>query len=104
MRNALIFNIPNWDPSNCTEIPSDSVQSWAIDPATGALAFVQNAPSGGSYPRQFSINKDGSLAAVGLQFGASVVIIQRNVTDGTFGEFVAEIGIPGQITSVIFDD
>jgi 6-phosphogluconolactonase (cycloisomerase 2 family) len=104
LRNALIFNIPNWDPTNSTLIPSDSLQSWAIDHATGALTFNQNAPAGGSYPRQFSVNKDGSLAAVGLQYSASVAIIQRNATDGTFGDFIAEIGIPGQITSVIFDD
>lgn len=50
------------------------------------------------------MNKDGSLAAVGLQFDSRVVVIERNVTDGRYGNFVAEIDIPGQITSVIFDD
>jgi hypothetical protein len=56
------------------------------------------------FPRQFSVNKDGTLAAAGLQYDSRVVIIERNLRDGTFGKFVAEIDIPGQVTSVIFDD
>jgi hypothetical protein len=50
------------------------------------------------------VNKDGTLAAVGLQLDSRVVLIERNVKDGTYGKFVAEIEIAGQITSVIFDD
>lgn len=104
MRNATFFQIPNFDPSNSTQIPSDTLQSWVIDPATGKLAFHQMSPAGGSFPRQFSVNKGGTLAAVGLQYDSRVVIVERNVTDGTFGNIVAEFDIPGQVTSVIFDD
>jgi 6-phosphogluconolactonase (cycloisomerase 2 family) len=68
------------------------------------LAFNQLAPAGGSFPRQFSVNKNGTLAAVGLQLDSRVVIIERNVEDGTFGNFVAEIDVPGQVTSVIWDE
>lgn len=50
------------------------------------------------------MNKKGTLAAVGLQLDGRVVIVERNVHDGTFGDFVAEIDVPGQITSVIWDD
>ncbi|KIN00255.1 hypothetical protein OIDMADRAFT_125399 [Oidiodendron maius Zn] len=103
-RNVTVFQIPNFDPTNSTLIPSDTVQSWAIDSCTGHLNFKQNAPAGGFFPRQFSVNKDGTLAAVGLQYDSRVVLIERDVKDGTFGKFVAEIDIPGQITSVIFDD
>ena len=103
-RNATLFDIPNFDPTNSTKIPSDTLQSWTIDPSTGNLGFHQLAPAGGSFPRQFSVNKDGTLAAVGLQESASVVIVERNVADGTFGDFVAEVGIPGEVTSVIWDD
>jgi 6-phosphogluconolactonase (cycloisomerase 2 family) len=97
-RNDALFQIPNFDPSNSTEIPSDTLQSWSIDLSTGKLDFKQLAPAGGSFPRQFSVNKTGTLAAVGLQLDARVVIVERNVEDGTFGKFVAEIDIPGQIT------
>ena len=103
-RNATLFQIPNFDPTNSTLIPSDTLQSWVIDADTGALTFEQLAPAGGSFPRQYSVNKDGSLAAVGLQYDSRVVVVERNVTDGTFGDFVAEIDVAGQITSVIFDD
>lgn len=50
------------------------------------------------------MNKNGTLAAVGLQLDSRVVIIERDVEKGTFGKFVAEIDVPGQITSVIWDE
>ena len=103
-RNAPLFQIPNFDPTNSTKIPSDTLQSWAIEPSTGALSFVQLAPAGGSFPRQFSLNKNGTLAAVGLQRDSRVVIIERNVADGTFGDFVASINVGGEITTVIWDE
>jgi 6-phosphogluconolactonase (cycloisomerase 2 family) len=102
-RNAELFSIPNFDPSG-NAIPSDTLQSWAIDESTGKLAFKQLAPAGGSFPRQFSLNKHGTLAAVGLQYDSRVVIVERNVEDGTFGDFVAEIDVDGQVTCVIFDE
>jgi 6-phosphogluconolactonase (cycloisomerase 2 family) len=103
-RNDTLFEIPNFDPSNHTNIPSDTLQVWKIDPETGKLTFEQLAPAGGSFPRQFSVNKKGTLAAVGLQSDSRVVIVERNVEDGKFGKFVAEIEIPGEITSVIWDE
>ena len=103
-RNATLFKIPDFDPSNSTKISSDTLQVWKIDSETGKLAFEQLAPAGGSYPRQFSVNKSGKLAAVGLQMDGRVVIIERDVEDGRFGRIVADIIIPGQITSVIWDE
>lgn len=103
-RNAMLFEIPNFDPADHTKIPSDTLQVWKIDHETGKLAFDQLAPAGGSFPRQYSVNKNGTLAAVGLQLDSRVVIIERDVESGKFGKFVAEIDIPGQITSVIWDE
>ncbi|TAQ91597.1 hypothetical protein B7494_g75 [Chlorociboria aeruginascens] len=97
------FQLNNYDPSNSTKITSDSLQSWIIDPATGKLTLNPLTPAGGSYPRMFSVNKDGTLAAVGLQNDQRVVIIQRDVQTGTFAQdILAEIDLPGQITSVIW--
>jgi len=103
-RNASLFRLPNFNRANSTKIPSDTLQSWAIDATTGHLSFVQLAPAGGSFPRQFSLNKNGTLAAVGLQRDSRVVIIERNVVDGTFGKFVGSINVAGEITSVIWDE
>ncbi|KAF4626368.1 hypothetical protein G7Y89_g11791 [Cudoniella acicularis] len=103
-RNATILNIPNFNTTNSTTLPSDTLQSWSINPTTGKLTFEQLAPAGGAFPRQFSVNKKGDLAAVGLQQSARVVILERNVLDGTFGKFVAEIGVPGEVTSVVWDE
>jgi 6-phosphogluconolactonase (cycloisomerase 2 family) len=96
--------VKNFDLNNSTKIPSDTLQTWSIDQSTGKLTFKQLAPSGGSYPRQFSINKNGTLAAVGLQEDARVVIVSRNVTTGLYGDFVASIDLPGEITSVVWDE
>ena len=60
-------------------------------------------PAGGFFPRQFSVNKAGTLAAVGMQYGSSVVIVQRQ-PDGLFGDFVAEVKVDGEVTSVVWDE
>jgi 6-phosphogluconolactonase (cycloisomerase 2 family) len=103
-RNATLFQIPSFEPDSSTLIPSDTLQSWKIDHGTGRLEFHQLAPAGGRFPRQFSVNRDGTLAAVGLQHDGRVVIVQRDVENGTFGRFVAEIDVPGNVTCVIWDD
>jgi 6-phosphogluconolactonase (cycloisomerase 2 family) len=103
-RNATFFQIANFDAKNSTKIPSDTLHTWVIDHATGKLSLKQIAPSGGSYPRQFSINKNGDMVAVGLQMDGRVVVIERDVMDGTLGDFVASVDVAGQVTSVIFDE
>ncbi|KAK0119786.1 hypothetical protein ONS95_011218 [Cadophora gregata] len=103
-RNAPLFDIDNFDPNNSTKIASDTLQTWAIDDATGELSFTQLAPAGGRVPRQFSLNKAGTLAAVGLQSDSRVVILQRDVASGEFGDFVASVDVGGEITSVIWDE
>lgn len=103
-RNATLFMIKNFDLNNSTKIPSDTLQTWSIDDSTGKLTFKQLAPAGGSYPRQFSVNRKGTLAAVGLQEDSRVVIIDRNATTGLYGDFVASINLPGEITSVVWDE
>lgn len=102
-RADQFFQIANFDKTNSTKIPSDSLQVWSINHATGALQFKQIAPAGGNYPRQFSLNKNGTLAAVVLQHDSRVVVIERK-SDGTFGDFVAHVDIAGEVSSVIFDE
>jgi 6-phosphogluconolactonase (cycloisomerase 2 family) len=102
-RNDSLFAIPNFNPANATRIPSDSLQVWAIDHATGKLAFQQLAPAGGSYPRQFAVNRNGTLAAVGLQMDGRVVVMERSA-NGTLGGFVASVDVAGQVTSVVWDE
>jgi 6-phosphogluconolactonase (cycloisomerase 2 family) len=103
-RNATLFQLDNFDKKNSTKIPSDTLHSWAINHATGKLSLKQIAPAGGSFPRQFSVNKAGDMVAVGLQMDGRVVVIERNMADGTFGDFVASVNVAGQVTSVIWDE
>lgn len=103
-RGENSFTIPNFDPSNSTEIVSDAIISYSIDHDTGGINLLQSFPSGGSFPRQFSINKAGNLVAVGLQSDSRVVLIERDVETGLLKRFVANATVPGQVTAVIFDE
>ena len=78
---------------------------FAISPIDGTLTFLQLFPAGGSYPRQFALNKAGNLAAVGLQMTGSVAILQRDAATGLFEEEVASLPIGnGMVTCVVWDE
>lgn len=102
-RNDTSFLIENPDPKNSTKITSDSLAVWA-PAADGTLHFIQLAPAGGSYPRQFSINKAGDLVSVGLQMSSTVVLWKRDLKTGKLGDLVASVEVPGQITCVVWDE
>ncbi|KAI5868369.1 putative isomerase YbhE [Durotheca rogersii] len=96
------FNIPNFDSSNSTEIPSDPIITFSINRGTGALAKVQEFAAGGRGPRHFSLNAAGDLAAVALQADGRVVVIARDVETGEFQDYVAHASVEGEVNAVIF--
>jgi 6-phosphogluconolactonase (cycloisomerase 2 family) len=103
-RNATLLTVPNQDPNNSTAIPSDTLIVFKPK-EDGKLEFVQLAPSGGSFPRHFSFNKDGTLIAVGNQNSFTVDIFSRNVETGEIGDRVASLTkLPGQVNNVIWDE
>jgi 6-phosphogluconolactonase (cycloisomerase 2 family) len=103
-RNATIFNVPNPDPSNSTALPSDSLVTFKPS-ADGKLTFQGLSPSGGSFPRHFSFNKDGTLVTVGNQNSQNVFVFQRDVESGLIGDPVASaFGLPGPVTNVLWDE
>ncbi|KAF2105117.1 3-carboxymuconate cyclase-like protein-like protein [Rhizodiscina lignyota] len=102
-RNDSSFFLPNFDPKNKTAEPSDSLATFALK-EDGTLDFHGLAPAGGSFPRQFSLNGDGSLVGVGLQFSSRVVVIERDIKTGVIGKIVAHVPLPGQITCVVWDE
>lgn len=102
-RNATAFTIANPDPKNATRIPSDTMATFRISPADGTVTFGELSPAGGSYPRQFSINKEGNLVAVGLQESGRVVIYHRCKETGELGRRVlADFEGLGPVTSVVW--
>ncbi|KAG6188286.1 hypothetical protein E4U36_007015 [Claviceps purpurea] len=103
-RNENTLSIPNFDPKNSTRIISDPLINFSIDGDTGTLTKIQQVPCGGRFPRQFSINRAGTLLAVAQQSDGRVVLIDRDVETGRLGKFAAYANIPGQVTSVIFDE
>ena len=103
-RSDNAFNITNFDKANATELVSDSITTFKVDPVSGRLSLVQLYPSGGQIPRQFSINKAGTLLGVGEQGSSRAVFINRDVMSGKLTGFAGAIGIAGQVTSVVFDE
>jgi 6-phosphogluconolactonase (cycloisomerase 2 family) len=103
-RNVTLQNIPSPDPTNSTEVPSDSIVTFQPQ-ADGKLKFVQIAPSGGKFPRHFSLNKDGSLVAVGNQISYTVDIYERNIKSGHIGNRLASaFDLPSAPNNVLFVD
>ncbi|KAI0466827.1 putative isomerase YbhE [Xylaria cf. heliscus] len=101
-RSEGSLEIPNFDPTNSTDIRSDPLITYSIDSKTGSLAKVQEFPAGGLVPRHFSINGDGNRIAVGLQGDGRVVIIERDVQTGELKDFVASADVAGEVNTVIF--
>ncbi|PFH55478.1 hypothetical protein XA68_18198 [Ophiocordyceps unilateralis] len=86
-----------------TEIASDPIISFTLDETTGKLKDAKEVPAGGKFPRQFSMNKAGTMLAVALQKDERVLLIPRDPSDGTLGAApVAFASVPGEVTSVIF--
>ncbi|KAK3674313.1 hypothetical protein LTR78_005782 [Recurvomyces mirabilis] len=99
-RNNTSFNLPEPDGS---VIKSDSLSTFQLQD-DGTLVWHQLWPSGGFYPRQFSIDKTGSLVAVGHQYDQNIVILARDVATGLIGEPLARMKVPGNTTCIQWDE
>lgn len=69
----------------------DSVATYAIDPATGGLTFVELTRTFVFFPRTFVVNAAGDLVAFGGQTSSSVAVVARDVVTGRLGGLVAEV-------------
>lgn len=81
-RNDTIFG---------TSPPIDSLATFSISPKDGTLTKLPLISAYGSFPRSFSMNKAGTLMAVGHQLGGSLVILEKNKSSGLFDNRVASI-------------
>ncbi|KAM0133222.1 hypothetical protein ACHAO1_006320 [Botrytis cinerea] len=98
------LQIDSFSGDNGTEIPSDTMQVWAIDPTTGVPQFQQLSPSWGVNPRHFSFNRKGNMVAVALVGDHRVVIIQRDTMDGTLGKVLTHVEGISEAMCVIWDE
>ncbi len=55
-------------------------------------------------PRQFTINKAGTLLAAGLQRDSRVVVMKRDPATGQLGDIIANVTVEGELTCVVFDE
>ncbi|KAH7149914.1 Lactonase, 7-bladed beta-propeller-domain-containing protein [Dactylonectria estremocensis] len=103
-RSDATTKIPNLDPDNSTDIASDRLSNFAIDPQTGSLELLQEVPCGGLLPGQISINEAGTLVAVALQNDGRVVVVDRDAETGELGGIVAHADMEEELTAIIFSD
>jgi 6-phosphogluconolactonase (cycloisomerase 2 family) len=101
-RGESSIKIPNFDKTNSTQIPSDPLISYSVDPKNGNLTLVQTFPAGGLTPRHFSLNKAGTLIASALQGSSRVAVIARDPESGTLIEFVNTANVAGEVNCAIF--
>lgn len=113
-RNATFFrDAKNPDPANATHILSDTLATFSFPSSSAKNSTTTNnnkkavfnslSPAGGSFPRQFSLNKSGDLVAVGLQNSGRVVVYPRDVASGKIGDVaVADFEGLGAVTGVFW--
>jgi 6-phosphogluconolactonase (cycloisomerase 2 family) len=70
----------------------NSIETLSLD-STGALTFLQQYDSCGTYPRTFRINKAGTLVAVRDQTTANLAVLKRDTTTGLLGPLLANLRI-----------
>ncbi|KAJ5661093.1 uncharacterized protein N7484_000465 [Penicillium longicatenatum] len=70
----------------------------------GTLVRGKRVPSGGGFPRNFVFNKAGDRVAVALQSNHRVVVFERDVQTGEFGQILANITIQGEPNCLIWDE
>lgn len=79
---------------------TDSLATYTIG-STGTLSWVEATSAHAFYPRSFSINKAGTMVAVGGQTSSSVAIIARDTATGKLGSLIvwAQVGELGTYTN-----
>ena len=77
----------------CSNRGQDSITVFNIDPQTGRLAFLNNAPFGGKFPRDFEFMPGGKFCLVGLKESWRVASYAYDKAKGTFAEVAAMEGI-----------
>ncbi|KAI0835809.1 putative isomerase YbhE [Hypoxylon sp. FL0890] len=72
---------------------NDSLATYSINVSSGDIKWVEATPAHAWFPRSFSINKAGTLLAVGGQTSSNVAIIARDPETGKLGDLLANLPI-----------
>ena len=101
-RNATFFSIDNPIPTNSTKVPSDTMATFPLSGnGDGTFKFGALTPAGGSFPRHFRLNKEGTLVAIGLQTSERVAIYSYCKKTGKLGDKVlASFEALGGVSSI----
>lgn len=84
--NHFVVSIRNDNSYTWQGKSSDAIVTFEIDRCTETLSILNLSPSGGKRTRNFSINKNGSLIAVGNQYTVPgrLVAFKRDAESGVY--------------------
>ncbi|KAL8382302.1 hypothetical protein RB595_006206 [Gaeumannomyces hyphopodioides] len=110
----VVLSLRNDDRSIYDGRAGDTIFTYRVDPATGALVLIRATASGGRWPRSFAVTSDGTLIAVGNQYSrpGSVVVFARDPATGVIDDseavavWTTEAALPdgGSISMLRWDD
>ncbi|HYH11807.1 MAG TPA: lactonase family protein [Thermomicrobiales bacterium] len=82
----------------------DSIVVWAVDQQTGELSVAGHTSTEGSFPRNFTLDRNGSRLLVANQNSDNLAILRRNREDGllTLQEVLGDI--PSTVALVFCDE
>jgi 6-phosphogluconolactonase len=80
---------------------SDSIAVFAIDGATGKLTLVQHVPSGGKYPRSFTLDSSGKRLFAANQFSDNIVEFQIDQSSGKLTSMGEVAKVPSPVCLVL---
>lgn len=86
-RKDPYLKVTNPDPTNSTLQASDALVTYKIND-NGTLTAGELSPSGGVFPRHFSLSEDGSFIAVAHAISNSLTIFSRDTATGKIGNAI----------------
>ncbi len=75
----------------------NSIAVFAIDPAKGTLASVQEVPTGGKTPRNFAIDPTGNFLLVGNQDSDEIVVFHVDQRSGHLAGTGEKVDVPSPV-------
>ncbi|KAF1810928.1 3-carboxy-cis,cis-mucoante lactonizing enzyme [Eremomyces bilateralis CBS 781.70] len=104
-RNDQLFKRRDGDgsPVDSFETFSDSITTFSLN-SVGDAVWKGLSPSGGVSPRHMAFNKDGTILAVANQKSGRVMFWNRNLETGDLVQVIAWASVPGELSSVVWDE
>ena len=75
----------------------NSIAVFSVDAGTGALSLVQNAPTEGDWPRNFTLDPSGRWLLVANQRSGNIVVLARDRASGRLTSSKQQLALPSPV-------